>query len=204
MRYLRVAIVGGLLAFAIGGCGSGDTRTATTGAEVVSGECPSASASGRTVSQSCVLVLSDGQQFRCPTAFEGQTPIAHELERAKGCVRLASLTLSPAVRSMTTTLDVARGCLTRKGLRVLGGPVLPPNPAGSSAADGELVVVNDHHPAFIAYYTDASRARRLEAAVVQNAHRFGGRVEPRGAETIIWTRAPTGTVRYAVEGCVFR
>jgi hypothetical protein len=122
-------------------------------------------------------VLSDGQQFRCRQAFEGQTLTARVLVHTKGCVRLRSLVLSPAVRRMIAALDKARTCLTAKGLRALGGPVLPAVSRDSSSADGELVVGSSAaHAVFIAFYTDAARAQRLQASLMRNGRRqLGGR-----------------------------
>jgi hypothetical protein len=128
------------MAAAVAGCGSAGARTTAAGARVQSGTCQSAVADGRTVSQSCDFVLSDGQRFRCRDAFEGQTPTARTLERTSGCVRLASLKLSATERAMITALDTARSCLTAKRLRVVGVPVLPPNPPSANMAAGELVI----------------------------------------------------------------
>lgn len=105
---------------------------------------------------------------------------------------------------MITALDRARGCLTARGLRAVGEPVLPPSPPGSTIADGEILLSSSIHPTFIAFYTDAGRARRLEPRVVQNARRVGGQVERRGAVTILWTHTPTRSLRGTVEGCAFR
>ncbi len=191
------------LAVVVGGCGSGSTRAAVADAQVESGSCQSSGAGGRVVSQSCSFVLSDGQRFRCQKAFRGQTPTARVLGHAKGCVRLRSLVLSPAVRRMITALDRARSCLTTKGLRALGGPVLPPNPSGSSSADGELVVGRSAtHVVFIAFYTDAARAQRLQAGLRQNARRLKAQVERHGAVTVLSIRPPSGS-RAAVQACAF-
>lgn len=108
MRSLRIKLAVGCLAAVVGGCGSGGARTAAAGARVESGTCQSSGADGRTVSQSCDFVLSDGQRFRCRNAFEGQTPTARTLERTRGCVRLPSLKLSGTERAMITALDTAR------------------------------------------------------------------------------------------------
>jgi hypothetical protein len=205
MGSVRVVLAVGVLAAVIGGCGSGRATTTAADAQVETGSCQSSGVDGRTTSQSCSFVLSDGQQFRCHKAFEGSTPTARMLEHTKGCVRLPSLKLSPAVRRMTAALDKARSCLTAKGLRALGAPVLPPNPPGSSIPDGELIVGRSAaHAAFIAYYTDAARARQFEGAVARNAQRVHGRVQRRGAVTIIWTHPPTSKLQSTVEACVFR
>ena len=120
MGYLRVPLVLGALAVVIGGCGSGSARTAAADAQVETGSCQSSGAGGHVVSQSCSFVLNDGQQFRCRQAFEGQTPTARVLEHTKGCVRLRSLVLSPAVRRMIAALDKVRSCLTAKAYACSG------------------------------------------------------------------------------------
>jgi hypothetical protein len=173
MGYLRTVLVAGMVAATVGGCGSGSAPTATAGAQIESGSCESSGAGGRVTSQSCSFVLSDGEQFRCHKAFEGSTPTAPVLEHVKGCVRLTSLVLSPAVRRMIAALDKARRCLSTKGIRAIGGPVLPPNPSASSSPDGELVVGQSAaHALFIAYYTSAARAQRLQAGLKANARRI--------------------------------
>jgi hypothetical protein len=82
--------------------------------------------------------------------------------------------------------------------------VLPPHPPGSSSADGELVVGDAASGAFIAFYRDAGRARRLEAGVVRNAVRVGWKVEQRGAVTVIWVRPPASELRNGVDACAFK
>jgi hypothetical protein len=201
MRYLRAALVAGLAAATVVGCGSGGARTDAGGARVESGNCESSGAGGRVTSRSCSFVLSDGERFRCHKTFAGSTPTARVLGDTKGCVRLASLVLSPAVRGMIAALEKTRKCLTTKGVRAIGGPVLPPNPARSRSPDGELVVGESATRAlFIAYYASAARAQRLQAGLVANARRVNGHVERRGAVTLLWVHAPAG-VRSAVQAC---
>ncbi len=203
MGYLRVVVVVGAMAVVVGGCGSGGARTAAADAQVGSGSCQVSGAGGHTTSQSCSFVLSDGQQFRCRQAFEGQTPTARVLEHTKGCVRLPSLKLSPVERRMIAALDKARSCLTAKGIRALGAPVLPPNPPGSSSADGEIVVGRSAADVvFMAFYTNTARAQQLEASLMRNAHRLKGQVERHGAVTVLWVHPPSG-VRAAVRACAF-
>jgi hypothetical protein len=204
MHYVRALLAAGVLAASAGGCGSGGgTTSAGAAARVVSGTCSASStgSAGSRVTKSCVLVLSDGQRFRCRSAFAGSTPSARVLEHTRGCVRMPSLVISPGVRAVIAAIAKARTCLTTKGLRAIGGPVLPPNPPGSSSADGELVVGNAARGAFIAFYTDAGRAWRLEAGVARNASRISGRVERHGAVTVVWVRSPAGELRKAVETC---
>ncbi len=201
MRYLREVSVVGLVAATVGGCGSGGARTAAAGARVESGSCVSSGAGGRVTSRSCSFVLSDGERFRCHKTFAGSTPTARALEHAKGCVRLASLVLSPAVRGMITALEKTRRCLTPKGVRAIGGPVLPPNPARSGSPDGELVVgESPAHALFIAYYTSAARAQRRQVGLMANARGIRGHVERHGDVTLLWVHPPSG-IRAAVQAC---
>lgn len=191
-----------MLAVCVGGCGSTSPRTTAADARVESGSCQSAGAGGRVISESCSFVLSDGQRFRCHSAFAGHTLTAPMLEHTKGCVRLRSLAFSAGVRRMIATLDRTRSCLAGKGLRALGGPVLPPNPSGSSSADGELVVGRGAaHVIFIALYTSTARAQQLQPGLVQNARRLNGRVERHGAVSVLSIRPPSG-LRAAVQACV--
>ena len=99
---------------------------------------------------------------------------------------------------MIAALDKTRSCLTAKGIRALGAAVLPPNPPGSSSADGEVVV----GVVFIAFYTNTARAEQLEASLMRNAHRLKGQVECHGAVTVLWVHPPSG-VRAAVRACAF-
>jgi hypothetical protein len=198
---LRITLAVGCLAGVVGGCGSGDAGTAATGARVESATCQSFGVRGRTVSQSCVFVLSDGQRFRCHDAFEGQTPTARKLAHTRGCASLQPLKLSATERAMIAALDTARSCLKAKGWRVIGAPVLPPNTPGANMPDGELVITSAH-PTFIAFYTNTAKARRSKAALTGNARRIRGQVEPRGAATIIWTGAPSEELRSSVEACL--
>lgn len=182
------------------GCGGSHRATATTaGATVASASCEASGADSKPASHSCTFFLSDGQRFRCGRLVKGAAPTVLQLERA-GCHRLASLRLPTPVRRMTARLDQDRACLSARRLRVVGGPVLPPNPPDSTQPDGEIVI-SSTHPTFIAFYTDAARARRLAPAVVRAAARTHVLVERRGDVTIVWTRAPSGALRDAVGAC---
>lgn len=140
--------------------------------------------------------------FAARPRLRGQTPTARVLEHTKGCVRLRSLALSSAVRRMIAMLDKTRSCLTGQRLRVLGGPVLPPVPSGSSSADGELVVGRGAgHIVFIAFYAKATRAQRLQAGLMRTARRFKGQVERHGAVSVLSIHPPSG-ISAAVQACV--
>jgi hypothetical protein len=115
---------------------------------------------------------------------------------------MPSLVIPSAVRAVIAAIAKARTCLTARGLRAIGGPVLPATP-GSSSPDGELIVGNAASGTFIAFYTDAGKAQRLEAGVVRSASRVGGRVERHGAVTVVWIRPPATEVRKVVEACAF-
>ncbi len=203
MRYLRVGLAVWVLTAAIGGCGSGSKPAAAADAQVEAGSCQSSGIDGHTTSQSCSFILSDGQQFRCQKAFAGHSPTARVLEHTTGCVRLRSLVLSPAVRRMIAALDRTPSCLTAKGVRALGGPVLPPPSPSSSSADGEIFVGRSAaHAVFIAFYTRAARAQRLQAGLLSNARRLNGQVERQGAVTVLWLHPRSG-VQAAVRACAF-
>src|SRR5881275_670674 len=58
-----------------------------------------------------------------------------------------------------------RSCLVSKGLRAVGGPAFPSRPPDPTQADGELVISSSTRPTFIAFYTDAARAERIEPAL---------------------------------------
>jgi hypothetical protein len=92
-------------------------------------------------------------------------------------------------------------CLLGQGLRVTGGPVFPSESQAPEGADGELIVGSGAGGAFIAFYRDASRAKRLEPDVAQNARRLGGQAERRGAVTVLWIRPPTSGLRKSMRAC---
>jgi hypothetical protein len=209
VRNARVLLTVSVMAVSGAGCGSSGGRnsktTSTTAqgirSEVVSGSC-SAGGSGEQVTQSCVLILGDGERFRCPTAFQGSTPTALELEQSKRCVRLSSLTIPAPVRAVIAAIAKTRACLTSKAVHALGGLVLPANPPSSTAADGELIAQHGSGEAFIAFYTDLSRARQLAPEVLRNAVLHNWQVERHGSMTIVWVRAPAAGLREAVQACV--
>jgi hypothetical protein len=126
------------------------------------------------------------------------------LEHTKGCVRLRPLVMSASLRAVAARIAVARACLTRNGVRVTGGPVFPTDRVASSSPDGELIAgAATVGGAFIAFYSDPGKARRLEPGVKQNATRFGGLVERQGAVTVLWIHPPSNGARSVIESCAF-
>ncbi len=71
-----------------------------------------------------------------------------------------------------------------------------------TSPDGELIVGSAKAGAFIAFYTDAGRAAQLEPEVRRNGH-AGGKLERRGAVTVLWLRRPAQRLRHAVLTCAF-
>jgi hypothetical protein len=166
------------------------SRPTSPAAQVVTSECSGSGAAGR-VSQSCNFVLSDGRRFRCHREVKGQ-PTGPEI-KAAGCVALRPLSLSPRERALIRRIDSAKRCLASHGLRVVGGPVLPPNPA---SPDGELVV-STSGPTFIAFYIDAAKARRLGRGA-SNAQSL-----TYGSVRIVWGGAASAGLQTTIEPCVF-
>lgn len=206
-----LALVAASTIVATAGCGgSQPAGSATTAAaRVVDGSCQSDSIEGGPSAQSCTFVLSDGERFSCAKPFSGQTPTAAQLERTE-CRRLPSLKLSAAERAVTARIEAASTCLNAKRLRAIGGPVLPtyppggpvaPSPLSSSQPRGELVITSSH-PTFIAFSANAAQAARIEPALVRMDAGSHVEVERRGAETIIWSSAPTSELRNTVWGCL--
>ncbi len=157
------------------------------------------SGKSRTISY-CVFVLSDGRRFRCPPALGiGPTPGVRVLEHTKACTPLTQLTIPASTQAVFVAIEKTRSCLTKQGLRVTGGPVLPSQ--GPNSPDGELLIVHDDAQTFIAFYNNSRKAQRLEPEVVQNAKRIGGQVMRRGAVTVLWTRPATSQLRNRVETC---
>jgi hypothetical protein len=209
-RLLAVFALGTILCAT--GCGGSHPAASatTTTARVVNGVCQSDSLRGQAASQSCTFVLSDGEQFSCGKPFAGHAPAAAQLERA-GCRRLPSLKLSSAERALIVRIGDAQTCLTAKGLRATGGPllpssppggtVLPSGPPGSTQPGGELVLTSAH-PTFIAFYASAAQAARIEPALSRADSSSHVEVEAHGAETVIWSHAPPNGVRNMVSGCL--
>lgn len=197
MPRLRLVLALGAVLCA-GGCGGSAHAPTSTTATVVDATCQSSAGAGTAASSSCTFVLSDGERFSCGQPFKGPSPTAAQLERS-GCRRLASLKLSRPELALIARLDGARTCLTGKGLRASGGPVLQ-NPSGP-APGGELVL-SSAQPTFIAFYTDAAQAARLEPALARADSSSHVQVERRGAETVIWSAAPTSRLRASVRACL--
>jgi len=59
------------------------------------------------------------------------------------------------------------------------------SPGDTDAPDVEVTASKAGTIAFIGFYKDPSRAQDLEPSLRRNARRFGGRVERRGAVTVI-------------------
>lgn len=197
------------LAGSAGGCG-GSHRAAATNADpqVDITSCAVSSGAGKQTSRSCTFVLTDGRRFRCNRLFTGPGPAVAQLERMTGCRQLPSLVFSAPERALIVRLDRARSCLTEKDLHVLGGPTLPesgpvppPSRLTSIEPDGELVI-SSTSPTFIAFYTTAARARRIEPALRRSDAHAHVELERRGAVTIAWSRTPTSGLRNMVWTCL--
>lgn len=196
---LLVLCVAGLSA---AGCG-GSPRAAAGTAEpqIDSASCEVSGGAGRQTTRSCTFVVSDGRRFSCNRFFTGPAPSVSELERAADCRRLPSLVFSRAERALMARLSRARNCLVARGLRVSGGPVLPPVGPTSTEPDGELVI-GSASLAFIAFYTSAARARRIEPVLRRDDAHAPVLLQRRGAVTIAWIRAPAGEPRNMVWTCL--
>jgi hypothetical protein len=176
-----------------------------TDTQVTSSSCSmSAASTGSRASGSCTFLLSDGRRFRCPPAFGTRPTLSvSALEHAKACSRLPTIAIPAPTRAIFAAIEKARTCLTTQGFRVTGGPFYPTDPPyRQSVPDGELVI-ESVTPTFIAFYDSGRTAQRFERQLVQNADRLGGRVERRGAVTVLWTRQPAAQQRSGIEACAF-
>lgn len=181
-------------------------RTGAMVAQVSSASCSEGASSSRggkshTFSY-CVFVLSDGRRFRCPPAFGigRPTPGVSVLEHTKACTPLTPLTISASTHAVFARIAKTHSCLSKRGLRVIGGPVFPSQ--GPNTPDGELIV-GEAAGTFIAFYDNARKARRLEPQIRQNVKRFGGKVKRLGAVTVLWVHPPSSAQRNSVETCAF-
>lgn len=198
----------GLVVVVLAGCGTATHRsnvTVTSGAtsyvQAVNASCNNSATDGRLAKTSCVFVLADGQQFSCPPRFARAVQTASSLEHSKSCRRMAPLRLSATVRRVTAAIESTQACLTARGVRTTGNAVLPPL-ASPNSPDGELIAGYLPNGALIAFYSSVEKAERLEPSVLRNARRLHSQVERAGMVTIFWVRAPTRTLRAAVQACV--
>jgi hypothetical protein len=182
----------------IAGCGGSHPTSRTT--QVNSASCEATGAPGKPSRQSCTFVLNDGRRLGCNRSINGPTPSVPQLLR-DGCRWLAPLKLSRSMRAVIARIDRDRGCLTSRGLRAAGGPAFPSRPPDRTQPDGELVI-SSAHPTFIAFYTDAAKAKRIEPALKRDDSGKHVLLERRGAVTIAWTQAPAGDLHHTVWGCV--
>jgi hypothetical protein len=106
------------------------------------------------------------------------------------------------MRALIARIDSDRSCLRSKGLRALGGPAFPSQPPDPVQPDGELEFSASSSPTFIAFYTDAARAKRIEPELRREDAPKHVLLERRGAVTIVWTQAPAGDLRRTVWACV--
>jgi hypothetical protein len=192
------------------GCGGSSSPVASRersagapGVQVSSTTCTTVGARGgrRVDSSYCVYVLSDGRRFRCPSAASRALQTASSLTRNRACTHLTALVVAPSELAAFAALDKARLCLTHARVRVSGGPIFPPQ--GKTAPVGELIIVNGSAPIFIAFYRNGLNAELHQPEILRNARRLGGRVERRGAATIVSTRPVTAEQRQALERCRF-
>jgi hypothetical protein len=167
---------------------------------VNSASCQESGRNGKPTRQSCTFVLNDGRRLGCNRTFNGPTPDVPQLLR-EGCRWLAPLKLSPATRAVIARIDSDRRCLSSKGMRAVGGPAFASSPPDPTQPAGELVI-SSTHPTFIAFYTDAARAARIEPALRREDAHVPVRLERRGAVTIAWSQAPAADLRAAVWACV--
>ena len=111
---------------------------------------------------------------------------------------MSSVKIPAALAAAFAAIAASKACMVSAGLRVDGGPVIP---QGLPSPVGELDVGNGSGGALIAYYPDASQARRLEPAIAKRTKRLGAQVERHGAVTVVWVGAATD-VRGKVRACV--
>ena len=198
---LRLALITLGTVLVAAGCGGSRGSTATAAAaQVNSASCQESAQKGEPTASSCTFVLNDGRRLGCNRTFDGPTPSVPQLLR-DGCRWLAPLKLSRSMRAVIARIDSGRSCLTSKGLRAVGGPAFPSSPPDPMQPDGELVI-GAGAPAFIAFYTDGARARRIEPALRRDDSGKHILLERRGAVTVAWSQAPAADLRHTVWGCV--
>lgn len=183
------------------GCGGSHPASTTADSQVNSASCAASGGAGKQTRNSCTFVLNDGRRLGCNPTFNGPTPSVPQLLR-DGCRWIAPLKLSRSMRAVIARIDSGRSCLTSKGLHAAGGPAFPSRPPDPVQPDGELVISSSSDPTFIAFYTDAARAKRIEPALRRDDSGKHVLLERRGAVTIVWTQAPAAALRHTIWGCV--
>jgi hypothetical protein len=200
MGRLAALLCAGICLLAAGCGGSHAATTTSADFQENSASCEASGAAGKPTTYSCTFVLNDGRRLGCNRTFIGPTPSVPELLR-DGCRWLTRLKLSRSMRAVIARIDRARSCLTSRRLRATGGPAFPTRPRDAAQPDGELVI-SSSHPEFIAFYTDAARARRIEPVLRGDDSRKHVLLERRGAVTVVWSQSPADELRHAVWGCV--
>jgi hypothetical protein len=197
--WLVLLAVGTVLVAA--GCGGSHRASTTAASQVNSASCAASGGAGKQTRNSCTFVLNDGRRLGCNRSFAGQAPGVPQLLR-DGCRWLAPLKLSRAMRAVIARIDSGRSCLTSQGLHAVGGPAFPSRPPDPVQPDGELMISSSSHPTFIAFYTDAARAARIEPALRRDDAGKHVWLERRGAVTIVWSQSPAAALRHTIWGCV--
>ncbi len=153
----------GAVAVVVAGCGTSGSRSNIRGtaletsySQAVNASCTEAGTHGQTTKPSCVFVLVDGRQFRCPARLARAAQTASSLERSTVCRRLAPLHLGAAVRRVTATIEATQACLTSRHVRTIGNAALPPL-ATPNSPDGELIAGYLPNGALIAFYRTSGR-----------------------------------------------
>jgi hypothetical protein len=200
MRGLSVLLCVGTCLMVAGCGGSHPASTAAADPQLNAASCATSGRAHKATRTTCTFVLNDGRRLGCNRNIVGPTPSVPQLLR-DGCRWLAPLKLSRSMRAVIARIDSDRRCLTSKGLRAVGGPAFPSRPPDPTQPDGELVI-SSTHPTFIAFYTDAARAQRIEPALRRDDARMHVFLERRGAVTIAWSQAPAGGLHQTVWGCV--
>jgi hypothetical protein len=206
MHRVAVLLAVGSALMAVG-CGGSRPAAAPAAAaaaadppQVNAGLCQTSDSAGKPTMKSCTFVLNDGRRLGCSRSIVGPPTTVPQLLH-DGCRWLTPLKLSRSMRAVIARIDSDRRCLTSKGLRVVGGPAFPSGPPDRTQPNGELVI-SSAHPTFIAFYTNAARAKRIEPALRRDDAHEQVRLERRGAVTIAWSETPTGELRSAVWDCV--
>jgi hypothetical protein len=200
VRSRLVLLAVGTVLAAVGCGGSRPASTTAADPQVNTSLCQTWGVAGKPNTNSCMFVLNDGRRLGCRRSFAGLAPTVALLLR-DGCHWLTPLKLSRSTRSLIARIDRVRSCLSSKGLRTLGGPAFPSRPPDPTQPDGELVI-SSAHPTFIAFYTDAAKAKRIEPALRRDDAHAHIRLERRDAVTIAWSQAPAGDLHDAIWACV--
>jgi hypothetical protein len=112
----------------------------------------------------------------------------------------AATTTTAAPAARRSRIDRVSGCLTNLGYMLTGGA---PQVGDRDAPDYEIILHSPRGGAFIGFYKNESRAKRLATQLRSSAKRTrGAAVERHGTINIVWVDLAGSAARDGVRACL--